>query len=332
MVASTALETLNVVQRLIEMGRYAVVFERLSMLPPTELESSPTLSLLMGIAQSRLGSLRVGRDWVHKALERARRRGDSPVQARALNVLGAIAFQLGQIDEASEYFIRALAEAERLGDLMNVARCSNNLGAIATLRGEYGKAVGSYTMALAAFQQTRNRNGLAETLHNMAIAYREQNDFVTARETEERAAYEAAVANDAAMLAAIESGRAEVQLFDGDADLAVISARRAVSMHRELGDVAGELEGLRILALSLHRSGEELEGKKMLRDVLARAATLDRPLLAAQTERDFARLLHEEHADAEARDMARRARSRFEQMGSEGEVRRLDEFLNAVAV
>ena len=312
------------------MGRHAAVAERLRLLPPNDLENSPTLCLMMGIAQSRLGQLRAGQDWVKRSLERARRRGDSTVQARALNVLGAIAFEMGRIDDALQYFTRALAEAERLGDSMTIARCCNNLGAIATLRGEYGKAVGSYTMALAAFQQTGNRAGLAETLHNMAIAYREQNDLVTARETEERAAFEASAANDAALLAAIESGRAEVQLLDGNADLAMVSARRAVAMHRELDDVVGELEALRILAGALHRNGNVMEAKMMLQDVIARANTLDRTLLAAQSERDLARVLHEEREDAEAQDIARRARSRFEQLGSDAQIRRLDEFLNMV--
>jgi tetratricopeptide (TPR) repeat protein len=222
-------------------------------------------------------------------------------------------------------------EAERLSDRATVGRCSNNLGSIATLRGDYGKAVGCFTMALAAFQQAGNRTGVAETLHNMAIAYREQNDLVTARETAERAAHEARKAGDLALTATIEAGCAEIQLQDGDEDVALVSVRRALAMHREIGDVAGESEDLRTLAATLARSGDVTEARALLPKVITCATELNRPLLAAQAERDLAKLLHEQQRDDEAEELGRRARARFQHLGSEVEVRRLDQLLAEVS-
>lgn len=172
--ARTSLIVLNAAQRLVDSGRHAALMDYLGSLPTTDLEQSPTLALFFGMAQAQLGRQDAGRRWVSLALSRSRERGDHTIAARAFNVLGAIALETGRIDEAAEYFTHTLAEAERLGDRAAVGRCSNNLGIIANMRGDYGRAVGSYTLALAAFQQAGIWTGVALTLHNLAITYRDQ--------------------------------------------------------------------------------------------------------------------------------------------------------------
>jgi len=72
---------------------------------------------------------------------------------------------------------------------------------------------------------------------------------------------------------------------------------------------------------------QPVQAEAMLRDVIARARKLDQSLLTAQAERDLARVLHRQERDAEAGEVARRARDRFESLGAASEVRRLDGFL-----
>jgi tetratricopeptide (TPR) repeat protein len=322
---------LNRVQKLADSGRDAAVVAELGALPVHELGQSPTLGLLFGIAQARLGRSSSGKQWVATALETAQARGDSTVAARALNVSGAIAFEEGQVDEAVGYFTRGLAEAERLGDRATVGRCSNNLGIIANLRGLYGRAIGSYTMALAAFQQAARRAGVAETLHNLAITYRDQRNLAKATETEERAADEANAAGDLSLVGLIHCGRAKIRLRAGDADLARVEVNRALATHREVGDVVGEAEDLRTLAGALELLGQPAQAEFMLRDVIGRAERLNRPLLAARAERDLARLLlRRKQTPGAARDLALRARSRFNGLGAVVEVRRLDGLLSEI--
>ena len=326
-----SLEMLNSIQRLAETGHHAAVAQQLGALPPHELEQSPTLALLFGIAQARLGQHNAGKEWVEIGLETARARSDHAVEARALNVSGAIAFQEGRIDEAIGYFTRGLAEAENMGDRATVGRCSNNLGSIASLRGMYGRALGSYTMALAAFQQVRHHAGVAEALHNLAITYREQRDLAHALETEERAAQESAAAGDLTLEAKIRCGRAAIRLLGGDAEVAQLEVQRALTMQREIGDVVGEAESLRILAGALAALNQLLQAEAMLFEVIGRATTFNRPLLLAQAERDLAALLHRQRRDDQATPLARRARERFEQLGATVEVRRLEELLTDFA-
>lgn len=328
--ARASLDILNTAQKLAESGRHAAVIEHLGALPVRDLEQSPTLALLFGIAQARLGRHSSGRRWVGMALEAARARGDATIEARALNVSGAIAFEEGWVDEAVSHFTGALAEAERHGDRATVGRCSNNLGIIANLRGEYGRAVGSYTMALAAFQQVGHRAGAAETLHNLAITYRDQTDLEKALETEDRAAREASAAGDLALAALIQGGRAEIHLMVGEPAVARVEIERAVNMHREIQNVVNEVVDLRVLAGALAALGQPAEAEAMLQDVIARATTLRRPQVVAQAERDLALLLHQQGRDPEAEQVAQRARERFDKLGAVVEVRRLDELLAEV--
>ncbi|GIW50787.1 MAG: hypothetical protein KatS3mg081_0142 [Gemmatimonadales bacterium] len=329
--ARASLMTLNTVQKLADTGRHAAVVEYLGGLPPEELAGSPTLAFLFGSAQARLGRDDLAKRWAKVAYERARERADRTVAARALNLSGAIAFEEGRIEEAVEYFTRALAEAEREGDRATVGRCSNNLGIIASLRGDYGRAVGSFTMALAAFQQAGLRTGVAETLHNLALTYRDQGDLEKALETAHRAVSEAGEAGDLRLLALTQGGRAEIRLMAGEPELARREIEHALATRRQVGDVVGEAEDLRVLGAVLVELGETAEGERLLRTAIDRAEAFDRPLLAAQAERDLAKLYRRLGKNGEASEFIRRARVRFKQLGAEVEVRKLDELTAALA-
>lgn len=317
--------TLNTVQKLADTGRHAAVVDYLSALPEKDLSGSPTLAFLFGSAYARLGRDELAERWAEIALQRAQERGDRTIEARALNLSGAIAFEAGRIAEAVRYFTNALAEAEREGDRATVGRCSNNLGILANLRGEYGRAVGSYTMALAAFQQAGSHAGAAETLNNLAITYQDQGDLTKALEAADRAVQEASKAGDLRLVAHTQAVRAGIRLSAREPELARREIEHALATHHQLGDVVGEAGDTRVMACVLAELGEEGRAEGMLRNVIDRAEAFGRPLLAALAERDLARLLHRPGKTSEADELIRRARVRFKQLGAEVEVRKLDE-------
>ncbi|MBI2614883.1 MAG: tetratricopeptide repeat protein [Gemmatimonadetes bacterium] len=304
--------TLKTVQQLADTGRHTAVVDYLTGLPDQEVAKSPTLALLFGSACARLGRDEQAQRWVAVALARARERGDRPVEARALNLCGAIAFDMGRIDDAAQHFTEGLAQAEREDDPATVGRCSNNLGIIASLRGDHGRAVGSYTMALAAFQQAGLHAGVAETLHNLAMTYRDQGDL------------EATEAGDLRLVAWTQGGRAEIRLLAGDPAVARREVEHAIAMHRDLGDIVGEAYDLRVLGCVLAELGDEAEAERTLRQVIERAEAFGRPLLAALAERDLAKLFLKVGREEKASDWARRARTRFIKLGAQAEVRSLD--------
>ncbi len=315
---------LNKAQELASNGQHAKVVDYLSGQPEADVERSPTLALLLGIAHARLGRDADGKRWVQIALDRSRERGDRAIEARALNASGAIALESGRIDEAKENFMRALSEAKREGDHATVGRCSNNLGVIANLRGDYGRAVGSYTMALAAFQQAHLHAGVAETLHKRAITYRDQGDLPRALKTADSAVEEAQAGGNLRLTALTQGGRAEIRLASEDTAIARREIQQVLEIRRELSDVMGEAEDLRVLAGTLAAVDETEEAEDVYRDVIGRAEDHDRPLLAAQAERDLARLLRQSGRVGDAKEQARKARVRFKQLGAEAEVAKLD--------
>src|SRR5437762_11083202 len=140
-------------QQLAAAGHHAEVVAYLRARGRTELEDSPSLALLYGTAQARLGRHDEGFRWLDLALDQARRGRDDAVERRALNARGAAAFVSGRIDEAADYFTQALMRASRDGDFVMTGRCSNNLGIISKLRGRYAEAIGSWQIAVTAFER-----------------------------------------------------------------------------------------------------------------------------------------------------------------------------------
>src|SRR5207249_8397681 len=125
---------LHAPQPLADGGLYAELLAYLSKRSADELEQSPMLTLLGGIAHARLGRVDLGQQWAMVAQLRARMLGDRTLDVRALNVCGAIALERGGISEATYFFTRAQEKAMQDNDMAMVGRCANNLGIIANMQ------------------------------------------------------------------------------------------------------------------------------------------------------------------------------------------------------
>jgi tetratricopeptide (TPR) repeat protein len=322
-----SLAPLHVAQELADAGRYAELLTYLSGRSQDELEQSPMLTLLCGIAHSRLGRLDVGQQWAMVAQLRARVLRDRTLEVRALNVCGAIALERGGIDEATYFFTRAQEEAMEDNDLATVGRCANNLGIIANMQGDYKRAVGAYTRAIAAYQKARHERGVAESQHNLAITYREQRRLDDALQAADAAVRQAERLGDRGLTAQALAGWAEIQVVRREPELAIREATRALAVHRELNDAVLETEDLRILAVALGIAGKTQDAAAMLRQVIDRATAHDRPLLVAVAQRDLAHLQARDGKVAAAKKLAHTARATFDRLGAKVEIEKLDALL-----
>ena len=322
-----SLEPLHEAQVLADAGRYAELLAYLEGRSQDELEQSPMLALLCGIAHSRLGRLDMGQQWAVVALSRARVLGDRTLEVRALNVCGAIALEHGGIDEATDFFTRAQEEAMQDNDMATVGRCANNLGIIANMQGDYGRAVGAYTRAIGAYQKAGYDRGITESLHNLAITYREQGQLDDAMQSADAAVRGAERLGDQRFKAQAIAGRAEIRIVRGEADLAVREAERALAVHRELKDVVRETEDMRILAVALGMAGKMGDAKDMFDEVIGRANGHSRPLLVAMARRDLAHLLARAGQFAAAKKLALTSRATFDRLGAKVEIEKLDALL-----
>jgi len=318
-----SLAPLHAAQQLADAGRYAELLNYLESRPQVEIEQSPILALLCGIGHSRLGRHDVGQTWATFALSWAREQGDRTLEVRALNVCGAIALERGGMKEATQFFTRAQDEAMQDDDMATVGRCANNLGIIANMQGEYGRAVGAYTRAIGAYQKACYDRGIAESQHNLGIAYRELGRLDHAIQAADAAVREAGRLGDRQLKAQALAGRAEILVARGDPKLAIREAERALAEHRELGDPVRETEDLRILATALGGAGRTEDAEDMLRGVIERAREHERPLLVAMAQRDLAHLLAREGEVAAAKKLAKTARATFKQLGAKVEITKL---------
>jgi tetratricopeptide (TPR) repeat protein len=322
-----SLKKLKKAFELSESGQHSAVIDYLSELPSSEVEDSPTLALLLGSAQARLGRRGEGERLVDLALARARDRGDHAVELRALNARGAIALVTGRVDEAEEFFTKGLNAAKRQNDHDTIGRCSNNLGILQHNRGQYDRALSSYTIALAAFQQVGSQHGVAEVEHNIGITYRDLGQLDRALQQAGQAYQAARVVGDRALEALTLAVQAEIRGLAGDPHLARREIEQALQIHRELEDEPKETGDIRILAGILAALGETDEAEILLRDVIDRAKQEERPKMLGDAGRDMARLLVQVGRADEATEFAREARVVYNEYGAEAEVKKLDELI-----
>src|SRR6266850_5707467 len=321
------LAPLHVAQQYADAGRYAELLTYLEQRSKDELEESAMLTLLLGIAHSRLGRLEVGQQWAMVAQLRARSLKDRTMEVRALNVCGAIALERGGIDEATYFFSRAQEEATDDNDMATVGRCANNLGIIANMQGDYKRAVTAYTRAIAAYEQARFARGVAESRHNLGIVCRAQGKLDRALEIAQIAIQEAQALGDPQFTAQAIAGLAEIHVARGERDLAITAIERAITTHRELKDPVREAEDLRIKAGALALNGGRDESATLLHAVIERASEHGRPLLLAMAERDLAHLLMQMGDATGGKAAAQRARSSFQRLSARAEIDKLDDLL-----
>src|SRR2546427_555320 len=322
-----SLAPLHEAQELADAGRYADLMSYLGERAQNEVEQSPMLALLSSIGHARMGRLDLGQQWSQVALSRSRVLGDRRLELRALNVCGAIALERGGINEATHFFTRAQEEAMQENDMATLGKCANNIGIIANMQGDFGRAVGSYTRAIAAYQAAGYDQGVAESHHNLGIAYREQGHLDDAMQAADTAVREAERLGDRRLKAQALAGRAEIRAVRGEPELAVREVEGALAVHRELQEAVLETEDLRILAVVLGMRGQTADAQMMFRDAIDRATEHGRPLLVALAQRDLAYLLAREGEFAGAREVAHAARATFHRLGARVEIEKLDALL-----
>ena len=322
-----SLAPLNEAQALADAGLYAELLAYLSKRSPDELEQSPMLTLLCGIAHGRLGRLDLGQQWAMVAQLRARMIGDRTLEVRALNVSGAIALERGGISEATYFFTRAQEKAMQDNDMATVGRCANNLGVIANMQGDYNRAVGAYARAITAYEKAHHERGVVESQHNLGITYREQGQLDRALRAADTALREAERLGDRALQAQALAGLAEIRVARGEPGPAIRDAEQALAVHRELKDAVLETEDLRILGVALGVAGKTQDAEAMFRQVIARATEHQRPLLAASAQRDLAHLRALVGDVPGAKQLALAARATFDRLRAKVETEKLDALL-----
>jgi len=266
--------------------------------PPT---ADPGTVLRDATAAMRQGNLPGAATLAAAAEARFRARGDADGRMRAENLLGAVAWETGQVGQAEQYFGAALELAHGLDDSVMTARASNNLASVAHLTGRPDLALSLYRTALLSYQRLGDRRGMAETSHNLGIAFRQLSQWTDAERAAEEAVRHADQSGDAALRGLALAGLAELHLELRGWPLAEREIERAAVLAAEGDDQIGVVEASRLRALlhlGLGHAGAALREAEAARD---EAHKLGSALLEAECTTVAARaaraLGNSEHAE-----------------------------------
>lgn len=243
---------------------------------------------------------------------------------RALNLLGAVAFETGALDQAREHFEVALGLAQRQGDRLVMARARNNLASVADLRGAPLEALSLYRAALLDYQRLGDRRGAGETCHNLSLVFRAIGASADAEAASEQALHHAEVAGDRQLLALAVLGRAEIDLGAGNLAVARREIERGRALMIEVNDSVGVLEATRLEARLYLGEGRLQEAGDAAGQAADRAAGLGSRLVEAELAALASLALRKlGQADPAARRRGQ-AITGFRQLGATGLLERYD--------
>jgi tetratricopeptide (TPR) repeat protein len=201
---------------------------------------------------------------------------------RAMNLLGAIAFEHGRLADAERCFGQALELARALNDTRMAANASNNLASVAHLQDRPELALSLYRTALLDYQRLGDRRGTAQTYHNLGLVFRQQRDWNDAEAAALQAVRHAEEVADGSLLALAVSGRAEYHIDQGEFDLARQEIARAEKLAREVRDDVAVVEAGRLGAILALRRGAAAEAASLGLEARAAAERLGTLQLQAE--------------------------------------------------
>jgi tetratricopeptide (TPR) repeat protein len=306
---------------LLAAGRYRDASELWQRAPEAEAQRSEAL-LLAATASMRQGDVAEANALATRAAATFHARADRDGHLRALNLLGAVAFERGELDLAAERFDAARSLAMELGDTLFQAHATNNRASVAHLRGNAAEAMSLYRAALLDYQRLGDRRGTAQTYHNLGIAFRDLAAWDDAEKASAQALRHATMIEDASLAALALTGRAELELARGANALATRALDRASQLALDAGDVLGEAEIGRVRAMVALREGRVDAAVREAQRASETAAAQGSALLAAECAAVMALALHRLGRAKEAGSAREDALARFAALGAEAHAER----------
>ncbi|MCI2430357.1 tetratricopeptide repeat protein [Candidatus Acetothermia bacterium] len=120
-----------------------------------------------------------GRYWLEKAL--AEKTTSAPLRAKALGIIGGLAYRQGDYPVASASYEESLTLCRTLDDPQGIANALNNLGVLAHSRGDFQAARKFYEESLAVQRRLHSKPSIARTLNNLGGIAWAQGDYAAAR-------------------------------------------------------------------------------------------------------------------------------------------------------
>lgn len=298
---------------------------------PAGAAEDPEIGFLRAEAMFYVGRWDESLSLVNRLMPTVARAAPGRLLRKTINLEATLFLAKGDPAGAEERFERVLDLSIAAGDDLVVADASHNLGIVADIRSKWQDAIGSYTRALAGYQRLGNVYGVAFSMHNLGITYRQLGLPSQADMHFERALSRFTLLGNETFIASCESERALVLSMLGDVRLARVLARRGHRRCVELGHVAGEGNSLLVLGIVAAAGGHLLEAGEHLRNALAKAKQPGDRLTEAQVLEELAVLEMLEGNPERSRGRAEEAGRIYRGMGADRRAGRMEERLREVA-
>ena len=201
----------------------------------------------------RRGYLTEGREWLESLL---RLSGEvaPEVRAKALRVVGILAFKQGNLQRAAELCGSSIELYDTLDNEFELAGALNSMGNIRREQGHHHEAEALLTRALSIYRKLGDALGVPIVLNNLGSVAQREGDLERAAELYEESLVLRQAVGDAGGVAYTLDKLGEVAREKGDLDRAVTLCEQSLQMRREVGDKYG-------MALALTNLGT-IEGER----------------------------------------------------------------------
>ena len=268
---------------LYDQRQYAELAELLAPVRDQLAESSPYGAFYLADAWRRLGQQSAALQLVYSFAAASKRSGIPRLELDRLNLEGMLRFETGDISGAEQSWRELLSRAGQESSNDFTARANNNLGIIYTLQARVPEAVMSYQRALGAYRLLGSARGLAQSHQNLAITYRELEQFDDADNHFEQAIRHAQSSSSDDEIARAEQERALlIYLRARDAKLASVTVQRAIGRFTALNDPVGVSDAVRVLAMIELGEGRIHEARDHSQQALQQARAVGHVLLEAE--------------------------------------------------
>lgn len=180
-----------------------------------------------------------------------------PHHPQAWYLLGRYSIQDGDFQRASDdYLVRALVIQKRLGHRQGQADVLNALGVAYQKQGDFTQAIEHYRQAGELLRELDDHRGYSAVLANLAGIYRYKGEFAAAREAFEEALALRRELGDKAGIAEFYNRLGALDEHQGLLRQALENYRQALTLRRELGDQRALAESYNNVGFMFHLLGE----------------------------------------------------------------------------
>jgi tetratricopeptide (TPR) repeat protein len=248
--------------------------------------------------------------------------------ANIYNNLGYNAAEQGLFEQAKEYHIKALEIAKGCDDLI-VADAHNSLAIVDSIQGNWDVSIDNFEASINSYEKSGYERGMAQTYHNLAMAYVDCEDFEAAGECYDECTQIAEQYGDMNLLSAIYINRAEFFLNISSIDMAKIYCQKGLEIFRQENDKIGIAEAYKLYGRIYKHNKDWDSSSQFFADSIQLYESCQNPLGMAEANYEFA-LMHADKQDKEqTKECLLRSKELFTQLGATDALSNIEAALQA---